>query len=82
MYQIEKGIPFPEGESKHKTAEGKKTTNGLVKLIATYIEVGESVLFPTYFQAKNLVNQLGKQGKKGSLRTLELNKEYRVWRIH
>ena len=81
MYQIEKGIALPTKRT-HKSAKtvDNKPPIGIIKLIATHMEVGDSVLFPTDNQARNLSNQLGKQGKSYIKRTIEFNKRYRVWR--
>jgi len=81
MYQIEKGIALPT----KRTPKSAKTVDnrppkGSIQLIATHMEVGDSVLFPTDNQARNLSNQLGKQGKSYIKRTIEFNKRYRVWR--
>ena len=81
MYQIEKGIPLPSPKTvKMAKEQADRPPKGIVKLIATYIEVGESVLFPTHSQAKNLANQLAKQDKGFIQRTIAHNKRYRVWR--
>ena len=81
MYQIEKGIPLPSPKTV-KTAQEQtdKPTKGTMLLIAIRMDIGESVLFPTRNQARNLANQLYSQGKTCSLRTIEFNKRYRVWR--
>ena len=81
MYQIEQGIALPTKKA-HRSAKtvDNKPPKGIIQLIAKHMEVGDSVLFPTNSQAKNLSNQLGKQGKGYIQRTIEFNNRYRVWR--
>ena len=81
MYQIEKGIALPTKRTpKSAKTVDNKPPQGVIKLIATHMEVGDSVLFPTHNQAKNLSNQLWKQDKKATTRCIQFDKRYRVWR--
>ena len=74
-YQIEPNIPLPT-----KLDHIKSNTKTPIAHY-TYMNVGDSVLFPTYGQARSVGNLLRGEGYKVAVRTITHNQAYRVWRI-
>ena len=75
-YTIEPNIPIPAKAQKHRKS-GTKTPIAHY----TYMEVGDSVVFPTYNQARSVDNLLRNAGYKSITRMIVRNHAYRVWRI-
>ena len=74
-YQIEANIPLPA-----KLGHIKSNTKTPIAHY-TYMNVGDSVLFPTYGQARSVGNLLRSEGYKVAVRTITRNLAYRVWRL-
>ena len=74
-FTIESGIPLPV-KPKHRRSNTRTPIAHY-----TYMNIGDSVLFPTYGQAKSVCNLLHSEGYKAKMRTIVHNEAYRVWRV-
>ena len=77
MYYIESGIPLPV-KPKHRRPNTRTPT---ALAYYTYMNIGDSALFPTFNQAKSVWNLLRKEGYKATMKTIVHNEAYRVWRV-
>ena len=76
-YKLESGIPMPGARSTHKLSGTKRPIAHFLKTM----DIGDSVLVPTFNSAKGIYNLFLNSGKKVKIRTVEINKAYRVWRV-
>ena len=76
-YKLESGIPIPDSRPAHELSRTRRPISHFLKAM----DIGDSVLTPTFTSAKSIYNLLQKNGKKATIRTIELNKAYRVWRV-
>ena len=74
-YHVEENIPLPT-KLEHVRSRTKTPIAHY-----TYMNVGDSVLFPTYNQARSVGNLLRGEGYKVAVRTIICNQAYRVWRL-
>jgi len=80
-YDIEKGIPIPEKNKKHRKL-GTKVPRGLCQVLYKNMKIGDSIELPSYGAMKTFLNLDGYgTTKKLVHRTLIKNKSYRVWRV-
>jgi len=74
-YTIEPNVPLPTKLEHVKS----RTKTPIVHYLN--MNIGDSVLFPTYNQARSVGNLLRSEGYKVTVRTIVRNQAYRVWRI-
>ena len=75
-YKLESGIPIPDSPT-HELSGTKRPIAHFLKTM----DIGDSVLVPTFNSAKGIYNLFLNSGKKVKIRTVEINKAYRVWRV-
>ena len=70
--QIEKGIKIPIGQ---------KGLRGEIIEMVQSLEIEDSILMPTAHHANAIRTRLKKMGRKGIVRQIGTNSNYRVWRV-